>query len=113
MSKTKEDSRNKTIKLYHDFTGLSYKECRANLKACNWSLLDALMPGYDFNTKNIQRCMESWKEICKNMVKFGEDLAEALKSAVEPICEDLVNFSGALNELSKEVPDEVADDKYL
>lgn len=82
MSKAKEDSRNKTIKFYHDLTGLSYKECRANLKACNWSILKVLIPGYD-----LDNYMESWKECCKRMVKAGEALAEALKSAVEPLNE--------------------------
>lgn len=35
-------SRNKDIKLLHDMTGLSYKECRALMKANNWDLCKAL-----------------------------------------------------------------------
>ena len=42
MSKSKPLSRNKTIKILHESTGKTYKECRAALKAYNWSLEDAL-----------------------------------------------------------------------
>ena len=42
MSKSKPLSRNKSIKILHEATGKTYKECRAILKAYNWSLEDAL-----------------------------------------------------------------------
>ena len=42
MSKIKPLSRNKKIKILHESTGKTYKECRAILKAYNWSLEDAL-----------------------------------------------------------------------
>ena len=37
-------SRNKDIEVYHKISGLSYKECRANLKANHWDLVKVLLP---------------------------------------------------------------------
>lgn len=103
MRKTKEDSRNNTIAFYHNITGLSYKECRRNLKACNWSIHKVLFSEFDLCLSNFT---ESCKEHCNRLVKSLDDLAEALKSATKPICENLANFSGTLNELSKEAENE-------
>ena len=37
-------SRNKDIEFYHNVSGLSYKECRANLKAAHWDLSAIFFP---------------------------------------------------------------------
>ena len=42
MSNNKPLSRNKTIKILHSITGRSFKECREDLKANNWDLINAL-----------------------------------------------------------------------
>ena len=42
-----EMSKNKTIKLLHQWTGRPFSWCRRRLKASHWDLYGALMPSYD------------------------------------------------------------------
>lgn len=69
-------SRNKDIEFYHKVSGLSYKECRANLKAAHWDLGAVFFPK-----------LLVLAESCKAIVQI---LAESL-DAVSDVCKNLSN----------------------
>lgn len=83
MAKVKAMSRNKTIKFYHQISGLSYKECRTNLKRNNWDIFQVYGVGL---TTAIEGLSEAIGEIINIMVsavrecfeKFGKALNESI-----------------------------------
>ena len=87
MSKIKPLSRNKTIKILHESTGKTYKECRATLKANNWSLDDALginaliaaLQYLPETTQRLQRAFSAFAEAASAaVIAFNDTLSEAL-----------------------------------
>ena len=89
MSKHKELSRNKTIKLLHDQTGLSYKVCRATLKANNWDLFNSL--GLNLLPDFIKSFQEATKEAVKVISNFINETCEAVNDLAKAFSEALSN----------------------
>lgn len=84
-------SRNKDIKLLHEITGLSYKECRAKMKRCGWDFTAALFDGnpfvlvlqegFDTFVKALEQAVISAAQAVE---AFGEALAETLNNVNIP-----------------------------
>ena len=80
-------SRNKDIKLLHEVTGLSYKECRAKMKRCGWDFTAALFEGnpfvlvlqdgFDTFMKALEQAVVSTAQAVE---AFGEALSGALNN---------------------------------
>ena len=77
-------SRNKDIEFYHNVSGLSYKECRANLKAAHWDLgaiffpnLSALSESCKAIVNILSDSLDAVSDVCKNM---ASDLREAVNA---------------------------------
>ena len=79
-------SRNKDIKALHDWTGLSYKECRQLMKSNNWILISALM---DANGWKLPKFLENFSKAIQD---FGRALAESLNK----VCEALASIDWAM-----------------
>lgn len=80
-------SRNKDIKLMHDFTGLPYKICRQKMKDNHWNLCQAI--GYDEMMKFLS---DGLPELCKvmsdainNMAEFAVEMINELADAIRNI----------------------------
>lgn len=76
-------SRNKDIKFLHDFTGLSYKECRQRMKRHHWDLVEALGLNtnlYDALKAFCDSVADAAGLICKGIYKIGEEMAAAISS---------------------------------
>ena len=80
-------SRNKDIEFYHNVSGLSYKECRANLKAAHWDLgviffpkLSAFAESCKAIVNIMSDCLDAVSDACKNM---SSALREAVMNAYE------------------------------
>jgi hypothetical protein len=71
----KKLSRNKIIKIYHRVSGLSYKECRSNLKKIGWDIY-RLEPFYNAIGKALD---EANKVIFCIAEALGEAIAETAK----------------------------------
>lgn len=76
---TEKISRNKMIKLYHRVSGLSYKECRSNLKKIGWDI-HRLDPFYNAIAKAVD---EASKVIYCMAETIGEALVETARTARE------------------------------
>lgn len=79
-------SRNKDIKFLHDFTGLSYKECRQRMKCHHWDLVEALELNIDLDVALKAFCdsvANAAGLICKGIYKIGEEMAAAINSVAE------------------------------
>ena len=74
-------SRNKDIKALHDWTGLSYKECRQLMKSNNWILISALI---DANAWELPKFLENFSKAIQD---FGRALAESLNKACEALAQ--------------------------
>lgn len=73
--------RNKDIKLLHEVTGLSYKECRARMKRHSWNFSRALFDGNPFG------CLSDG---FKKFQKAVSDAAEMIADAVNVIADAFV-----------------------
>ena len=89
MSKSKPLSRNKTIKILHESTGKTYKECRATLKANNWSLDNAL--GINALIAALQYLPEATQGLQRTISAFAEAANEALNAFYNIFSEALTN----------------------
>lgn len=89
MSKSKPLSRNKSIKILHESTGKTYKECRAVLKANNWSLEDAL--GINALIAELQVLPEVTQRLQRIFSAFAEALSSAINAFTETLSEALSN----------------------
>lgn len=69
-------SRNKDIEFLHQFSGLSYKECRKKMKENHWNLIYAMTGGDVF--KFLDETTKATKEMIENFSK-------ALQPAVETV----------------------------
>ena len=75
-------SRNKDIELYHKISGLSYKECRANLKANHWDLVKVLLPELSVDLEVLNNTMKAvgkilgdcFEVVGKACIQLGESL---------------------------------------
>lgn len=74
--------RNKDIKLLHEVTGLSYKECRARMKRHSWNFSKALFDGNPFVC-----CLD---EGLDKFMKAVSDAAEAIGEMVNNVADTLV-----------------------
>ena len=88
MRRRKELSRNKTIKIMHSATGLSYKKCRALLKANNWDLSKAC--GLDLLSTRIEQFKQSFVE---NLLPVIDKVDEAIKNFANILAEYNNNHS--------------------
>ena len=89
MSKSKPLSRNKTIKILHESTGKTYKECRAILKSNKWDLnevfglnpLIAALQRLPEITERLQRAFSAFAEAASAaVIAFNDTLSEALSN---------------------------------
>lgn len=106
-------SRNKTIKVMHEMTGLPYSVCRKKLKENHWDLYYAM--GFDRLYKECEKLVEhvgnllrpAIETLCDATVKLMNDVAEyisnidwkAIKEAV-----DEYNRQNNLETLPMEIP---------
>lgn len=89
MSKSKPLSRNKTIKILHELTGKTYKECREALKVNNWSLSDAL--GINALIETLQVLPEITQRLQSIFFAFAEGASAAFNAFKETLSEALSN----------------------
>lgn len=71
-------SRNKDIKFLHEYTGKSYKECRADLKANNWDVWRVLCPEF-------YALSDTVKNISEAMSNFFRAVGEATGTAIKEL----------------------------
>lgn len=88
MSKRKHLSRNKTIKILHEMTLLSYKTCRDKLKACDWDLGTALGGTWCKQLEKLSLCLDDTIEaIYKAAEAIGKVIKESADFAQKAILE--------------------------
>lgn len=83
-------SRNKTIKLMHEITGRSYKDCRAELKAHHWNSFEVFCSQIDLTS-----------EIFKGLEKTCGTAAEAVSLFGEAIEHFIEDFKRSIEEMSE------------
>lgn len=81
--------RNKDIKLLHEVTGLSYKECRARMKRHSWNFSRALFDGNPFVC-----CLDQGLD---EFIKAVSDAAEMIADAVNGVADALVKAFKKVN----------------
>jgi hypothetical protein len=89
MSKIKPLSRNKTIKILHELTGKTYKECREALKVNNWSLGDAL--GINTLIATLQAVPETIERLRNYIIATAEAANAAFNAFKDTFNEALSN----------------------
>lgn len=89
MSKSKPLSRNKTIKILHESTGKTYKECRAILKSNNWDLNEAL--GLNLFIAALQSLPETIQRLQRGFSAFAEAASAAVIAFNDTLSEALSN----------------------
>ncbi len=79
-------SRNKDIKLLHEWTGWSYKECRKQMKDHHWDLYQA----FDFGglISKLPYLMEDVSIAIAKVYEATADVVKSLKKALESIDTD-------------------------
>lgn len=92
-------SRNKMIKIYHRVSGLSYKECRSNLKKIGWDIY-RLEPFYNAIAKAVDKAS-------KVIYCMAEALGEALVETARTACEAF----GEMAEILRDVEFEDEEDE--
>lgn len=94
-------SRNKTIKLMHDFTGRTYKDCRAELKAHHWNLYEVLGSSIALNTEMLKQIEKVGETVAESMKAFGEALAHFVDVLVNELGKNLEPFiEGNTNDIT-------------
>lgn len=81
-------SRNKDIKLLHEVTGLSYKECRARMKRYGWDFTAALFEGYRFVLvlqEGVDTFMKALEQAVLSTAQAVEAFGEALSGALNNV----------------------------
>ena len=73
--------RNKDIKLLHEITGLSYKECRARMKRHSWNFSKALFDGNPFVC-----CLD---EVLDKFLKVFSDVVNGVADALDKFIKNL------------------------
>lgn len=82
-------SRNKDIKLLHEVTGLSYKECRARMKRCGWDVSKAFFDGNPFVC-----CLDQGFD---ELLKAVSDAAEMVADAVNGVADAMTKVIKKVN----------------
>ena len=80
-------SRNKDIAFLHSFTGASYKDCRARMKAVNWDLGKALL--YPNCLDAISDLLDSLKPCLANMCEAMDNLCHSVGDSFYTVADDL------------------------
>lgn len=82
-------SRNKDIKLLHEMTGRSYKECRAIMKANHWCLWSAygaeFSAVFDNTTQIIGNMLDGLSEAIWQMAEATRHMVDSLADAISNI----------------------------
>lgn len=73
-------SRNKDIEFLHQFSGLSYKECRKKMKENHWNLIYAMAGGDVF-------------KFLDEMAKATKEMIESFSKALQPAVETIVKIA--------------------
>lgn len=73
--------RNKDIKLLHEVTGLSYKECRARMKRHSWNFSRALFDGNPF--EGLDKFLKAVSDAAGMVADAVNDVADALAKAIK------------------------------
>lgn len=76
--------RNKDIKLLHEVTGLSYKECRARMKRHSWNFSKALFDGNPL--------YQGIDEVLKAVSDAAEMVADAVNGIADALAKALKNL---------------------
>lgn len=76
-------SHNKDIKFLHDFTGKSYKECRALMKAHHWDLGEALGTSFDFISVAVDGIIEAFKPLMQALSEIVTTVSDAANKAMQ------------------------------
>lgn len=90
-------SRNKTIKLMHDFTGRTYKDCRAELKAHHWNLYEVLGSKYVLNPELLKRIEQACENASESLRQFGEAITHFAEVVTEQFGKILEPFIDGTN----------------
>lgn len=72
--------KNKDIKLLHEVTGLSYKECRARMKRHSWNFSKAL---FDGNNEGFDKLLKAVSDAAEMIADAVNDVADALAEAIK------------------------------
>lgn len=79
-------SRNKDIKLLHEWTGWSYKECRKQMKDNHWDLCQAL--NFEELISKLPDLLESVSIAVTKVYEATVDVLKSFKKALESIDTD-------------------------
>lgn len=82
-------SRNKDIKFLHDFTGKSYKECRALMKEHHWNLGEALGSSLDFISVAVDGLIDAFKPAVQALSEAITQIADAASKAAQVYFENI------------------------
>ncbi len=80
--------KNKDIKLLHEVTGLSYKECRARMKRHSWNYSKALFDGNPFVCcldEGLDKFMKAVSDAAGMIADAVNDIADALAKAFKNV----------------------------
>ena len=83
-------SKNKDIKLLHDMTDLSYKECRSLMKKHHWDYWGAF---FDANNLPYDSILEFAEEFGKNMAMICNKLGEMCREIVDSMVSVAYNLT--------------------
>lgn len=79
-------SRNKDIKLLHEWTGWSYKECRKQMKEHHWDLYQAL--GFEELMQTIPSLLDDVSRAVAKVYEATADIVKSIKKTLESIDTD-------------------------
>lgn len=71
-------SRNKIIKMVHDFTGLSYKQCRALCKYHHWNNNKLRIVALTYDADTLGNLAKTIDGLCAAILDVGATIAEGL-----------------------------------
>ena len=80
-------SRNKDIEFLHQFSGLSYKECRKKMKENHWNLIYAMAGGDLF--KFLDEATKAAKEMLESFSKALQPAVEAVLKIAKEYAENI------------------------
>ena len=84
--KAKKMSRNKDIKLLHELTGWSYKECRKQMKDNHWNLCQAF--NFEELISKLPDLMEDISIAIAKVYEATADVVKSLKKVLESVDAD-------------------------
>ena len=93
-------SRNKIIKMVHDCTGLSYKECRKLCKYHHWNNDKLTIVALTYDADTLGSLKESCDKIYDEFFKVGAKLAEGLATLCDNMGAAFRNQSERMQKLA-------------